>query len=351
MKKFTLLLFTSFSATYLLAQNYTLSPKLTARFVEIYQTTNKEENYVTRLAEAAAGFFIQDHDVLEESIKTLQKKYKMPADSIVNIIFDSIMLSFSKNHMWGEYADKKERFLPVLEKYNKVLCPCIGKKIEMVQPIEEKDFVDCGADLATDTSYKNGLLRAMGTLTIKGAQEVAEMANIYMHQHCEEWYRFILLVVQDEVIWRYISDREDKFYDIEKKIFKFYKTQSPELTKLFPDYKKYEPDLKTVSNILGKKSYVLRFSDQKIESSGQFSIILTYYDFDKGSQPILHGQLVYTLKEGAPEAPVVSLRFTPGSKMKDRNKYLEQIKKMEELEPPPPPMIEMLKVDSTKKNN
>jgi len=90
--------------------------------------------------------------------------------------------------------------------------------------------------------------------------------------------------------------------------------------------------------------------DRTDDASGRITVTKTYYEY-KNEKHVLHGQLIYTTQDEFPGAPLLSFRFTPAAKMKDREKYLARIADEGVLEPPPMEMKIDVKSDTLQKKN
>jgi hypothetical protein len=353
MKKIILLLFTCAGIYSSPAQIYIVqSQKLTGQFVEIYNHTDNKENLFKRVSETSRFFFSGENELLMESIRELVKKHKIPPDSALIILFDTVMFDFARDHLWDGYTGPKEKYLPFFELYNEKLCPCIGEKLRQSSghTFQESDMADCASTITKDTSYIYGARRIMGSVNRNELYAAAQMAFPYMYQHCAELYKFYTEAIRDISVHSFTAEWNEGKYEIDKAITRLYKTRSPELASAFPAYKKYETDLKLTMSILDQKQ-VGDIRDVKKNASGQLTIIKTYYSF-KDDKPVLKGQVSCVLKEDVPGSPLLSLRFIPVAKMKDRDKYLFMIKDDRDiLEPPPQEIIKEARIDTLQRKN
>src|SRR5687768_15147268 len=112
MKKYIVLIYLSCSISILQAQSYNLdSKKLTDQYVATYKKTNPNENFFVRMSSAANNLFLVDNVPIYEAIEGLQKKYQLSIDTAVNIIFDTIVQSFARDHLWDDHHGEQEKYL------------------------------------------------------------------------------------------------------------------------------------------------------------------------------------------------------------------------------------------------
>ena len=335
MKKLILLILTYTAVYSLSAQVYDIPSKdLDKEFVEIYSHTDKKQNIIQRLSETNDMFFSIFNEPVKNAVVSLQRKYKLQADLAVNIIFDSVMLGFARDHIWDEYTGPREKYLPFLELYNSKLCPCIGEKIQQspFHRLEEKETSDCVQKLIIDTSYINGSRRVLGSSTVNEVYKAAEMGLPYMYQHCAVLYNYYSFVIGHSN-FNFVRDLDNSLKNMDKTIIQWYKNKSPELAKTFPGYKKYESDLKLTVDMLNNKE-AFDLPEKTKNALGQVTVVKTYLG-EKNKKMVLQGQVVYILKEDIAGSPVLSFRFTPAAKIKDREKYLSMIDDEGIVEPPP----------------
>jgi hypothetical protein len=352
MKKLILLLFAFTGACSLSAQHYALpSKELNGEFVEIYSHTDKKQNIIQRLSETNNVFFSIYNESVKNAVSGLQKKYKLAADSAVYIIFDSVMYSFARDHIWDEYTGPKEKYIPFLELYNKTLCPCLGEKIRSSRfhRLEAKDMSNCVQKLLTDTSYINGVKRTMGASTMNEVYDAAQMGLPYVYQQCKVFYDYYAIVI-GSFNYNFVRDLNNSLNEIDKTLAELYKNKPAELEKVFPGYKKYETDIKLAANMFDNNE-VYDMTDRTKKASEQVMIVKTYYR-DKNMKTVLFGQVVFVLKDEITGSPVLSFKFTPAAKIKDPEKYLSRIHDEGIVEPPPmeEKRIDII-IDTTQKKN
>jgi hypothetical protein len=352
MKKLILLLFTYTSIYSLSAQHYDLPSKdLNAKFVEIYSESDKKQNIIQRLYETNNAFFSIHNELVKNAVSGLQKKYKLSVDSATNIIFDTVMHSFARDHIWDEYTGPKEKYIPFLELYNRTLCPCFGEKIRnsRFHRLEEKDMSECVQKLLIDTSYINGARRAMGSSTMNEVYDASKMGLPYMYQQCTTLYDYYAMVIGSSN-YNFVRDLNNSLNDIDKDLIGLYKNKPAELEKIFPGYKKYEEDIKLAADMLNNNE-AYDMPDRTKNASGQVTIVKTYFG-EKSKKMVLFGQVVFILKEEITGSPVLSFKFTPAAKMKDREKYLARINDEEVIEPPPMEEKRIdIKIDTIQRKN
>jgi hypothetical protein len=350
MRSLILLLTTYLVIGPLAAQHYDLPTKeLNKKFLEVYDQTDKTKNFFERLYQANDFFFSLFNDRATLAVGALQKKNKLNIDSAVSIIYDTVMTTFARDHALDEFRGDNEKYLPFLKFYNEKLCPCIGEKFRQSAPRtpEEKDLAECLQKLALDTSYLNGVRRNMGSATMNELFDASKMAMPYMYQHCSDLYNFYSGLMR-YMASNYAQQLDRNLSVIDQTVLRQFEAQSPELPKIFPDYKKFETDIKSANAEFRKKG-ALYLVDRSSTASGQLTVVKTYYGHNNGKLA-LFGQIVYVLKEQTVGAPMLSFKFTPGDKIKDPNQYLDRMEDV--LEPPPMDGTKFdLKIDTTQRKN
>jgi len=77
--------------------------KLVDQYAAIYQKTDPNENFFVRMSNAANNFFLVDNQSIYKAIDSVRKRSGITVDSAVNLIYDSLISSFSSERLWDDH--------------------------------------------------------------------------------------------------------------------------------------------------------------------------------------------------------------------------------------------------------
>ena len=349
MKTF-LLLISACSLTFLpYAQSNNPSvKKLVDQYAAIYQKTDPKENFFIRMSTAANNVFLVDNQPVFKAIESVRKNSGITVDSSVNLIYDSLISSFSREHLWDDHPGQQEKYMAFFKMYNSFLCPCLTEKIDQLKIREDSAMNSCVAKVISDTSYLVQARKLIGQVTMDELQNMSLLSGIYIFQNCSVMYRYFTESIRYESVYRLLGDLKDWFFRLDKKIIEMYSAKSRGLAKTFPTYKSFENELKLSASML-KIKRISNFHDTENNADGSLTIVNTYYS-DTDNKRLLQGQIILKIKDPFFTAPVISWRHLPAGKITDADKYLQRIEDEQILEPPPmQEELKEIKIDTLKK--
>jgi hypothetical protein len=338
-------------------QQYKVDKRLIGQLMEVYVQTNKKENFFTRLSTSTVAVFSSGNKLFMNAIQSITERNKISIDSAANIVFDTLMSSFSRDHIWDEYPGKEKEYVGFLNSYYQLICPCITDKINTSpnKKLKDGDMEKCVTNLASDTSYVNTVKRQFSNKPLDEIMQVGEIASLFVFRNCKPVNLYFTGILRGESVYSFLSKWDNELYDIDNKIVQKYSSKAKDLPALLPAYKKSEPSIKSLSTTLSIKK-IDSFKEKETNSAGDIIITKTYYSF-KNDSGLIYGQLVVQFKKQAINPIITSFRYIPFKQMKDGSKFLEKLND-KNLQPPsfmePPPDVEILqevKIDTLKKRN
>lgn len=336
------------------AQTYQLPLKeLTASFIDMHAHTNKSGNFFNPLLEASKWFFSTGNKPFISAVSALRKQLKIGVDSSVRLIFDTLMNNYVTNHLWDEYPGQPEKNVDLFSYCNKTICPCVSAKINKSpsKRLDENDMKDCVVNLATDTAYLNTIKRIAGSMTMNEIYAISQLSPLYSMQHCPELCNYFLSIIKENSAYLCIYELKRQFRDADHTIIALYnKKDFTGLAAIFPEYKKFEQQIKQVSKLFDQGRMSI-YPVQKITALGSLDFINTYYTY-KNSKPLVLGQVLYTIKEDAFDAPILSIKFLTADKIINKTAVFKELNDSEvEIPTPLQETIKDVRIDTIRQKN
>lgn len=236
-------------------QQYKVDKRLIGQLMEVYVQTNKKENFFTRLSTSTVAVFSSGNKLFMNAIQSITERNKISIDSTANIVFDTLMSSFSRDHIWDEYPGKEKEYVGFLNSYYQLICPCITDKINTSpnKKLKDGDMEKCVTNLAADTSYVNTVKRQFSNKPLDEIMQVGEIASLFVFRNCKPVNLYFTGILRGESVYSFLSKWDNELYDIDNKIVQKYSSKAKDLPALLPAYKKSEPSIKSLSTTLSIK--------------------------------------------------------------------------------------------------
>ena len=321
--------------------------KLSKDFGEFYGQTDKTQNFYARLSDASIEFFSSENKLFTSAVTNIAKELKINIDSSAGLVFDSVMNNYIQNHLWDTDIDVLEKNKELFSYYNSKMCPCVSEKIKYTPHgiLDEKGAKDCVSSLITDTSYLNTLRKIAGSKTINELFDISQQAGLFAMQHCFALRQYFVGLVKSSSVDLYLYKIKNRLTNADYVIFTLYqKNDIAGLIALFPEYKKFESHIKQMNAFLSKGRFTI-LPKQETTTSGLLNFIKTYYIYQT-KKPVIVGQVLYTIKEFLPDAPVLSLKFNSPDRIINKKEIYKELGGNEMIQPPtePPPGVKIVEV-------
>ncbi len=247
---------------------------------------------------------------------------------------DSIYERIRTDYLWHEREKDLVKFISVFESFNKEYCPCITSQ-------KEFSFLDksCEAEIGKNFLFMKAFRAQLEKFSFDEKSRVNSLFYWYEYQHCPAFTQYIhatLLGELKENLNDYIFSR---VFALSELFFDTYKGKNNDsLVQLFPSFNNYKSHIEAFLKTVVPGSRWIKRQDRK-EKEMTTTFFTTYYKKDK--TPVILGQTACTIDWKDGFNPVIkNFQFTPASKLTNTKALLKEI--AEEVELPPPPMIETL---------
>lgn len=338
------------------AQQYQLAAgPLTEDFSAMYLKTKKEGTIFERLMDASKWFFSTGNKPFIEKVYEVKKQFNIATDSSILMIFDTVLNRFIKDYLWETRLSDFKKNEEILGYYNKKVCPCVTEKITSAPfgSPDEKDMNDCLARLVADTGYINTMRRMAGTRTINEMYEVSQLAFLYSLRNCTVSGKYFMDAIKENSAYLCIAQINYFGRNADREVLAMYKAKEyGKLSVVFPAYRQFESHLKQVIK-LTETGMMYSYREQKLTPAGILECTNTYYK-QRDKKIYLLGQVIYTVSQEAAGTQVLSMEFLQPAKITKQAALLKSISADLDVEPPPPPGIEIIKdvrIDTTRHNN
>ncbi len=354
MKNFCLLALSVFVFSSAAAQPYRVPVKeLTDSFFNMHTQTKKEENFYSRLDEAARWFTSPGNKSFTKAVFSLAKEKKIGIDSAAIFIFDTVFNTYINTRMWDEFPGQPAKDSTIFRLYNTSICACVTKALAASKSFDESNrgIQKCMSTLVGDPEYSNAIRKAAENRTMDDLMAMAQHAGRYSMQYCPAWRAYFTDALKSNSVNAYAYLLTDDMRRTGRFALLYYeKKLDKQLGAYFPAWKKYELHLKKALTVSQDNEYMSNRNGM-MNAQGHLSFTLTYYKIIN-KKPVLTGQVIYVTDEANPASPLLSFVFVAPAGIKDREKLVREIISQDlEVERPPAPPSELPPGVEMKKGN
>lgn len=227
-----------------------------ADMVKAYASFSKKplKNFYEALSNAAEYSFNVFNPHFTKALTETIQQFHLEERNALDSLFKRTLTDLRNNDLWISSKEIYETQKPILDVYTRFLCPCLTQEVKNTSRM--KDLVNamqtCAINLIKDTAYLNTVKRVAGDKTMNDLLKLQSYMSISIYQDCKIVNdKFNETIFNYPVYEQYVSGlREAKGEEAKKAILYFKNKKFDSLSLIFPNYRKFIPELtKLVSKL------------------------------------------------------------------------------------------------------
>ena len=289
--------------------------KFYSDFINLYKDTYKPpaNNYYEALTKTCNYTFNAFNPKLSAALKEISGNSLIAEKEALDTLFLKVFAQLKTKDIWigatDIYSDNQDFF----RTYNDRICPCYTSKISATDPGEKllKVLQDCNYAIGKDTAFLRVLLQSNSKHTAKDFIRLQQYFSLYIYANCP-----VINYHQNESL-KYAAAFDQYYNSLSllkrwegENVVRYYKNKMLDsLVAIFPQYKKYEAELKTAAKKMEAGNVVLRGSYNAIAAGKSPELSVQFYNGADGFT--LFGKAAMKLSANGLDSKIVSFKYSP----------------------------------------
>jgi len=303
--------------------------KLTQRMITAFEKADTGGFY-RAIGFAAITAFDPRSAAFLDVWKPIEEEYPEASRlDIMKQITDSVMRSFYNGYLLKKMEKDFAKYRNVLEADFNYICPCISPRVKNGYTGQDINRIikRCDDSLYLDKSYTKKMNEEIRkNPDVSNEKRWRTISVKYLVLKCRDFYENSIDYVLNVNMQQYLGlDKIGSPYFYKRPIGLYQNKMTDSLALLFPDYKKYEADIKNVI-ALGNPSpafIALEGPLKANDTKGSKTILLFTL---KGGTIIINGKISLSYTKTVP-IKLLNYIFTPASQLLDKEFYIEKIER------------------------